>query len=110
MNTELKTYGKITFRTKSIIILDVVLAMASVLFVATQFGKNEMHELSIFMGGFAGILPDAIEAPHFFLNFKTKFVSHWLSLQKAIQVDTTPFPGLMTQVATIVASLWWIAS
>ena len=110
LNTELKTHGKVSKTSRNIIIADVVSALAFGTLMATQFATSPTHMVTILLGAFAGVLPDVMEGPYFFLGWKTKFIEKWLAFQKSIQVDTTPFPGLVTQVATIIAAVWWVAS
>ena len=77
--------------------------------MATNFTSGDTHMLTVFAGAFFGVLPDVVEGPYFFFNWKNKFVKNWLMFQKSIQADTTLVPGLATQLATIVAALWWVA-
>lgn len=110
LNTELKKYGKITTKSKGIIAADVITAGAFGTLMATQFATSPYHFVTILSGAFFGILPDLVEGPYFFLNWKNELVLKWLSFQKAIQVDTTPIPGILTQLATTIAAVVWMAS
>lgn len=110
LNQEIRKYGKVTSRSRNLVIADVIAALAFGSLMATQFATSPTHLVFILLGAFAGVLPDVIEGPYFFLKWKTKFIEKWIMFQKAIQVDTTPFPGLATQVATIIAAVWWVAS
>lgn len=110
LNTELKKYGKITKKTSTMIVLDVILAFIVGTTIATNFSDNPTQMTTIFLGSFAGVLPDVVEGPYFFFKVKTKALEKWIAFQKAIQVDTTPLPGLATQLATMIAALWWIAA
>jgi hypothetical protein len=110
LNTELKTYGHVTKKSRNIVIFDVLVALVSGFFLATQYANNTAHTITILLGAFAAVLPDVIEGPYFFLNYKNKFIDRWLTFQKAIQVDTDPLPGLTTQIATIIACFWWVIS
>ena len=106
--TETKKYGRPTDRSVTIIILDVVLALGLGSFIAWRALPNIGHAITILLASFASVLPDLIEAPYFFLKWRNKFLQSWLTFQKSIQVDTTPFWGVTTQIITILACLWWI--
>lgn len=109
LNTELKKYGKVTARSRNIILADVVAALGFGTLMATQFATTPEHMVVILFGAFAGVLPDVVEAPYFFFKVKNKALEKWLYFQKAIQVDTDVLPGMATQIATIIAAVWWMA-
>jgi len=106
LNTELKKYGHITKKSKTIIAFDLALTFVFVTYLFLNFNFNQAFYMSI--GGFLGILPDVIEGPHFFLGVKTKIIEKWIKLQKAIQNDAEPILGLSTQIITIIASIFVI--
>jgi hypothetical protein len=108
ISTELKKYGSVTQKSKLIIYADVAVAGLITLFLASRVLPDSGHAMTIALSGFSGILPDVIEAPYFFLHWKTKFIESWLKFQKSIQNDTGPFWGLTTQVITLFAAFWWI--
>ena len=110
LNTELQKYGHVTKKSTVIVAVDVVVSLALGSFIALNFSSDPNHMGTIFLGAFAGVLPDVVEGPYFFLKWKNEFVKKWLMFQKSIQVDTTMVPGLATQIATVVAVFWWIAS
>lgn len=107
LNTETKRYGKVTRKTTAIVALDISFAFVSILFIASR-ATSEHQFVIIILGAFLGILPDLVEGPYFFLNWKSKLVERWIRFQKSIQVDTSLIPGLLTQLVTIAASLLWI--
>lgn len=109
LNTELIRYGHVTRKSTVIVAVDVAISLALGLLVALNFSQNSSHMLTIALGGLAGVLPDVIEGPYFFLKWRSKLIQRWLAFQKSIQTDTTVVPGLSTQLATIVAAFWWIA-
>lgn len=108
INTELKTNGKISTKSLQIIIADSALALITGSYIAYRALPNVGHAATIMAASFAAILPDLIEAPYFFLKYKNKFLMKVLAFQKSIQVDTTPFWGLTTQIITIAACFWWL--
>ncbi len=110
LNTEVKKYGRVSKNSTIIILADVVLSLVSVSFMALTFANSPEHSIYVMFGAFSGILPDLLEAPYYFLKAKTQAVLKWIAFQKSIQADTTLVPGVMTQLATIVAAFWWVAS
>lgn len=87
---------------------DVALSVALGGFIAYQFLPDVERALLVLLAGFAGVLPDVIEGPYFFMKIKSKFISKWIAFQKSIQVDTAPFPGLAIQLVTLIGAFWWI--
>lgn len=108
ISTELKKYGEITQKSKNIIFIDLAVSAALTLFIASRALPDTGHFATIGAAGFAGILPDVIEAPYFFLHWKTKFLEKWLKFQKSIQNDVGPISGLTIQVVAVLAAFWWI--
>lgn len=110
INTELKRDGKVSSMSKAIIVGDVLAGLAAGIAIANTASVDQVHMFVILMASFAAVLPDVIEGPYFFLGWRHKFLLKWLNFQKAIQVDTTPFIGIFTQIVTVLAALWWIYS
>lgn len=110
LNTEIKKYGKVTTKTKQFIILDVVVALGVGGFFAYRALPDTNHALVILAASFASVLPDVIEGPNFFLGMKSKAITQWIKLQKAIQNDAGLLWGLTTQVVTIAAAVLWVFS
>lgn len=108
INTELKNNGKVSKQSISIIVGDLVLAGASALAIAHSFSTGNANMAYIFAGGVAGIMPDVVEGPYFFLGWKNKLIKGWLSFQKSIQTDVSVVPGVLTQIATMIAAIWWL--
>lgn len=110
LNTETRNYGKVTKKSTYIVIVDSTLALTSGLTIAFVKSQNTGQSLIIILACLLSILPDLIEAPYFFLGFKSKLIEKWIKFQKSLQVDTTPLLGLFTQIVTIIFSIWWIFS
>lgn len=106
--TETKKYGMPTKKSVVIIAFDVALALVLGTYIASQALPDKAHAATIMFASFASVLPDLIEAPYFFLKMRNKFLKSWLTFQKSLQVDTTPFWGLLTQVITIAAVFFWL--
>lgn len=110
LNTETKKFGAPTKRSTTIVIIDSTLALASGLTIAYSALPNTGHAITIVLASFASVLPDVIEAPYFYLKFRSAFITRWIAFQKSLQVDTNPAWGLLTQVVTIVAAFFWLRS
>lgn len=108
LNTEIKKYGKPTKATTALIIFDVLLSLVLGGLIAAAALPNQTQAFIILLGGFAGVLPDVIEGPYFFLGVKNELIMKWLAFQKSIQVDTSIIPGIATQIVTVAAAFWWI--
>ncbi len=108
LNTEMKENGKPTKKSSVIVIIDVCLALVLGFFIASRALPNTSHATTILVASFISVLPDIIEGPYFFLGIKSKFIKKWIVFQKSLQVNTSIIPGLLTQVITIAAALWWI--
>lgn len=111
INTEINKYGKITNKSIKIIAIDSALAFVLGSTIAYSALPNTALAITILLSCFCAVLPDLIEAPYFFLKKKSKFIQNkWMPFKKSIQEDTTPIPGLATQLITILVALYWIYS
>lgn len=106
INTELKKNGRVTNKSISVIATDLVVAGISTLAISTSI--DSANAMVLILAASASILPDAIEAPYFFLKSKNKLLLKYVKFQKSIQVDADFWPGTITQIAVGLAALWWI--
>jgi hypothetical protein len=106
--SETKKYGAPTKRSVIIIAIDVALALITGSVIAWQAMPDRGHALTIFFASFASVLPDLIESPYFFLKMRNRFLKVWLNFHKSLQSSATPLWGLTTQIATIIAAIFWI--
>lgn len=109
LNTELRKYGKLTSVTMRIIFLDSSLALLSGFYLASLAMPDINKFLIIILACLLGIMPDLVEAPYFLWKKKNKMLERLVGFQKSIQNDTTPLPGLFTQLVTILAVIIWIS-
>lgn len=108
LNTEMRKFGKITPSTTRIITADAVLSLALGGYIASQKLPDLFGVGVVLAACFFSVLPDLVEAPYFFLKFKSPFLTRWITFQKKLQSDATLFPGLITQILTVILALWWI--
>jgi hypothetical protein len=108
LKTETDKYGKPTTQTTIITTVDAVTALISGSLIASRALPNTSHAITIFLACFFSVLPDLIEGPYFFMGVRNKWILSYIMWQKKIQEDAKLIPGLLTQIAIIRASLWWI--
>lgn len=106
--TETKKYGKPTGKSTLIVAADVTASLVISLSVASLALPDNTKALTILAACFLSILPDVVEGPYFFLNIRPKFIEKWINFQRAFQINTSFVPGVLTQIVTVAASLWWI--
>lgn len=108
LNTETKKFGRPTYTSTVIVVIDCLFALGLGIYFSIQALPNIFNSLTILFAGLVSVLPDLVEAPYFYLNFRNKFLEKWISFQKSIQNDVSPFWGLLTQVLTVIASIYFI--
>ena len=108
LNTEKKKYGKVTKNSTYLVAVDVVISLIIGFSLAFRVMPNTYHAVTILLACFVSVLPDVIEGPYFFFDFRNKYIKKWIAFQKSLQVDASPIPGLATQIVTVFSALWWI--
>ncbi len=108
LNSELKNHGKVTSRTTAFIALDSVGSLVAGFGIASTVLPNFNHFVVVLLGSFLAILPDLVEAPHYFLRKEHSLVSKFITFQKSIQNDAPVWIGIPVQLLIMGASLWWI--
>lgn len=101
LNTEMKTYGRLTNKTLAIIVFDLVVAFVLTCFLA-------QGNINIYFAAFASLLPDVAEGPYFLFGWRNKYLDVVLRFQRSIQSSANIFWGLLTQFLVIAGSLYWI--
>ena len=91
-----------------LILADSILALVSGIYIAASVLPDTRKALLILVCCFVAVLPDLVEAPYIFLNYKKEWIHKWLFFQKKHQFNTNIVWGLITQVLTIAAAIWWI--
>lgn len=108
LNTELAKYGKVTWQTRTLVWIDVVVSLAVGLYISTLKLPDLSGVTIVVLGALMGVLPDLIESPHFFLGLRWKPIENLIKFQKSIQNDTGLVFGLATQVVILTATVWWL--
>lgn len=91
-----------------LIIADSSLALISGSVIALSFLPDYKKVITVLACCFVSVLPDLVEAPYIFFNYRHQWLRKWLFFQKSHQFDTNIFWGLSTQVITIAAAIWWM--
>lgn len=110
INTEFRKYGRVTKKSTMIAAADASLALLVGSTMAYNALPNTALAFNILACSFASVLPDLIEAPYFFLNIRSNFLKKWVAFQKSLQVDATPFWGILTQIIAVVTTVLWLQS
>jgi hypothetical protein len=108
LNSETERYGNPTKGSTNLVIADVSLSVISGVFIASRVLPDLGRSVVILIACLISVLPDVVEGPYFFLGIRSSLVKRWIKFQKSLQVDTTIIPGLLTQLATVIAAFWWI--
>jgi len=110
LNSETEKYGKPTRQSTIITAIDSTLALVTGSYFAFRALPDIGHAATILAACFFSVLPDVVEAPYFFLNYRKKIIKRWILWQKSIQVDWPVLPGLLTQLAVVLAAIYFTLS
>lgn len=108
--TETQKYGKPTKKSSLIVAVDVAASIFIGGYIASQALPNIAHAATILASCLLAVLPDIVEGPYFYLNFKNKTIEKWIRFQRSFQNNVSFLPGILTQITTVAASIWWIYS
>lgn len=110
LNTETEKYGKPTRQSTIITTIDSTLALIGGSYFALKAMPDIGHSLTILAACFVSVLPDVVEAPYFFLNYRKTIIKRWIKFQKSLQVDYPIIPGLLTQLAVTATAVYFALS
>jgi hypothetical protein len=106
--TETKKYGQPSQKSTFIALADVGAALGIGLFVASRYLDNPTMVVVILASCLASVAPDLVKWPYYFLKKRGGILEKWVLFERSLQVDTTFWPGIFTQITVIVAAFWWI--
>lgn len=106
--TESQKLGKPSKKSTILALVDEGVALASGLFIAYQFVPDYKMVAIIIASCFFAVLPDQIKYPFFFMKKKTGLLKKWTDWERSIQIEIKPFWGILTQLAVILASIYWM--
>lgn len=98
--TELKTLGRVSHRSLTIVTIDASLALA----VGTWIALHSPQPSIVLAACLLAVLPDVLEIPYFFFNWHPKFEERLVLWQRAHQWNVKPILGILTQILVIAIS------
>lgn len=101
INTELKAAGKISIRSKTIILIDA----GAALMLGTYIAATRGNFVIIMLACFLAVLPDVAEIPYYFLGIKVNWIEKLIIWQRNHQWNVRPVFGIMFQILVILLSL-----
>jgi hypothetical protein len=108
INQEVEKHGHVSKQSTAIVVVDSTIALLTGSFIAYQTLPNYGLSITVLAACFLGVLPDLAEAPYFFLDMKNKTVRNWINSHRNLQSDAPAFWGILTQIAIVAATLWWL--
>jgi hypothetical protein len=109
LSSEIRKFNKLSNKTKKIIVIDSGIAFISGSIIALSFYPDITRVIIIYLACFAAAIPDLVEAPYYLIRKNNKYIEKkWIPFKKTLQAETSLVPGLLTQLITIAAALWWI--
>lgn len=103
LDTEHRQHGRLTLTTSGLVTIDFLLS-AYLLFWLSQYS------LTAALAGIWAIIPDLVEAPHYFLNLKIKPIEALIRFQRGHQFHIGPVPGIALQGIVLVLAFGYILS
>lgn len=107
--TETKKFGSPTRKSTTFAFVDI----GSAFILGSTFAYMALPDykmsLLILACSLSSVLFDVIKYPYYyFMSFRPKWLVWWVKTERAMQVDTTPFWGFLTQALIILSAIWWI--
>lgn len=108
LGTEMKKYGKLTTKTKFIILTDSFLGLIAGLWAAWRFWPDIGKTFFVILVCFSAVLVDLAEAPYFFLGYQHPLIRKVMKLQGRLQFNVPFWPGIASQLIFIILCLYLI--
>jgi hypothetical protein len=103
--TEMNHKGKLSQKSKIIVIVDSALGLLVGTLLALRFYPDLGKVALILAGCFLAVLADLLEAPYFFLGSKNKYILKLISIQRKLQWNASFVPGILSQAVLILVCL-----
>ncbi|MFZ5932885.1 MAG: hypothetical protein ACOYT7_02310 [Patescibacteria group bacterium] len=108
--TETQKLGRPAKKSTTIALIDVGIALATGLFLASRFASDPPKMALILTCSLAGVTPDLVKWPYYYLGQRSRLLTRWVLFERSLQVNADFWPGIITQLAVIVAGAWWFFS
>lgn len=108
LGTEMKKYGRLTTKTKLIILTDSFLGLTIGLWAAFRFWPNFSRALVVVLACLLAVLADLAEAPYYFLGYNHPLIQKIMRLQNRLQFRAPFWPGIISQAIFIAACFYLI--
>lgn len=106
---EVNHEGKVSARSKKIIFIDVLSALAVGIAIALRFYPDLLRVATILAACFLAVLPDLIEAPYFFFfHSRNKYLVSYIKLHRHFQKNNSFWPGILTQIVILAVCFFLI--
>ncbi|MDO8551183.1 MAG: hypothetical protein Q7S03_00670 [bacterium] len=104
--TETQKTGKVSTRSKVLIMADTFLSLAFGLFFALKFWPDFGRAAIILFACFVATIPDTIEAPFYFLKSRNSVLVKYIKLHRKYQIHTSFGVGMTVQMIVLLVTLW----
>ena len=102
LSREKKKQGRIGTKTMFVVFFDCLIGLFFGLKIASLALPDVNKAIFVILGCFAGILPDLVEAPYFFLNQKIPFLRGLVKFQNGHQWNVPIVLGISSQVLFLI--------
>ena len=110
LGKEMRKLGKISRPSKLIILGDVILSLVVGFGIASRAWPSWEKAAVIIAASFLAVVVDVIEGFYYFLGVKHSFLLKLIKFQHRYQQKLPLGPGLLTQIVTILLSLYILRS
>jgi len=108
--TETQKLGKPTRKSTAIAIVDSTLALAMGTAVALTALPDWDRVVTILACCFASVISDQLKIPYFFFKRRGDFFEKWTDFERALQMEVSFVPGILTQFIVISTAFLWMFS
>lgn len=108
--TETQKLGKPSRNSTIVGVVDIALSLVSGLWIASIYLPDYQKVGVILAGSLLAVLPDVVKYPYYYLKVRNRYLVRWVKFERALQVNASPLPGVLTQLAIIIAAFWWMLS
>jgi hypothetical protein len=103
--TEYHKKGALSKTTKRIIFIDGFFGLLLTTLIAFLKLPNLNQTFYVLLGAAFGVLPDAIEIPHYFFGLRSNLLFSYIKIGHRHQAKASFFPGLLTQLLVVIFCL-----